>query len=153
MNIVNNKFQSFRNFLTNASHDEANLKNQLYLMTGIIETYYEFISCILDGTLQSRNNQSARLIRLKDANIITSQQFAIMDETRKLRNRLLHDLLYESTAEEIIAFHQECNFHSGPTHLSPEQIESQFTNSVLNGFCIIDNQLHETVRDKIFELT
>jgi len=153
MNVVNNKFQSFRDFLTNASHDKAKLNNQLYLMTGIIETYYEFISCILEGNLQSRDKQFPRLKGLKNADIVTDQQFSIMDETRKLRNKLLHNLLYEPTAEEIINFHKDCNFHSGPAHLSPEHLDFQFTNSVLNGFCIIDNQLHVTVIDKIFELS
>ena len=151
MRTLDRKLFEYTDFLTKASHNEAKLGNQLYVMTGIIQTYYEFISCILDNKTTTSNTQAKQLEKLKNNTTITEQQYNIMDETRKLRNKLLHDLLYEPTAQEIIDFHDKC-LNSSPKLLAPEQVEGQFLNSVLTGYCFIDAQLRSTIEKKFDEL-
>ena len=151
MRTLDRKLFEYTDFLTKASHNEGKLGNQLYIMTGIIQTYYEFISCILDNKTTTSNIQSKQLAKLKNNNIISEQQYNIMDETRKVRNKLLHDLLYEPTAQEIIDFHEKC-LNSKPNLLAPEQVEGQFLNSILNGYCFIDAQLRSEIGKKFVEL-
>jgi len=151
MRTLDRKLFEYTDFLTKASHDEAKLGNQLYVMTGIIQTYYEFISCILDNKTKTSNSQAEQLKKLKTNCTITEQQYNIMDETRKLRNKLLHDLLYEPTAQEIINFHDKC-LNNKPQLLAPKQVEGQFVNSILNGYCFIDAQLRSTIGIKFDEL-
>ncbi|MFL1012268.1 hypothetical protein [Flavisericum labens] len=140
MNQLDNKLMNFRRFI----EDEANTKslNNLYIMTSVINTYYEFIAQAYNENLNTRNNHKNNLDTILKDGRITQSQFDVMNETRIVRNKILHNLSYLVTAQDVIEFHNNCLPNKNPQFLAPEQVENSLLNAIINGYCIIDNQLY-----------
>lgn len=157
MGVLEDRIQQFRTFLAEASHNEAKFDKQLYLMTGIVETFYEFVARVLDGKVRSREDQAPLLKKLRDDGTIALTQYAIMNETRDLRNKLLHDLTYSPDVPKLVALVKACFDEDwSPAHTAglsdAAAIEFQMTHQVIRGYCVIDNQLQRQIWDALGRL-
>ncbi|MCK4866187.1 MAG: hypothetical protein KAT06_12290 [Gammaproteobacteria bacterium] len=144
---VINELLSFKDFIVSITRNEAKLKRHSYMATGVIQTYYEYIACILDKKIEmDRSNYSKRLSNLKTKGMLSEQQFEILDRTRLFRNKLQHNLVYKPNLSEVVDFYEKCLPNSNTGDLStPEMLERGYVQGIVNGYCFIEGSLMETI--------
>lgn len=145
---------SFKDFISSITRNEAKLKRHSYLATGVIQTYYEYIACILDKKIEmDKSNYSKRLNKLKMEGVLSNQQFQILDRTRLFRNKFQHNLVYRPTLNEVLNFHEHCLPSSNTGNLStPEMLEVGYVQGIVSGYCYIEGSLMSTIKECLEEI-
>lgn len=144
MNIVLEKINIYKNFIDSTLGKTKKEGNNLYILIGMVETYYEFVSEILIPSSSRSKTQFMLLQELKEANIIDFIEFKIMDETRKLKNALTHRLDYMPPISVLYDFNNNCKIENKilpQDKDNQEEIENCILFSVIEGYKIIDAKL------------
>jgi len=146
-NALTEELDSFTCFMEQMMRDSSLANYKPYLITSIIETFYEFGCKLLDGKASCKDTQSIRLDRLLKDNKINQIQYEIFNTTRKVRNSLLHDLTYFPSSDEIVGFHKVFSPFSDTvntgSHQTREEAVLSYNKAIVNGYCIISNQLSD----------
>jgi hypothetical protein len=158
MNDVDLQLHDFKMFLESVCNDVNYKNHKPYLLSSLIESYYEYIAKILDEKISCKDNQFIRLERLLKKDKIKLEIYHIMDRTRIIRNGFSHDLSYFPSDEDII------NYHTIVTPWSTPKIGALFNKddrvfslncAIIQGYCFVSgntmNDLREAV-SKIMEM-
>ncbi len=148
MTIPLKKIQYFKDFIKNTSKLQKDEGNNIFMIISAVESYYEFISEALIPSSSRSKTQHKLLLELKESNIITFDEFKIMDETRKLKNDLTHRLDFLPDEKVYHNFNNNCNLENikKPNNAKDQdEILESLAYSVISGFKIIDKKLFEAV--------
>lgn len=152
MNIPLKKIQYFKDFINNASKLQNNEGNNIFMIISAIESYYEFIAEALIPSSSRSKTQHKLLLELKELELVSFDEFKIMDETRKLKNDLTHRLDFLPDENTYHNFNNNCNIENikKPNDAkNQDELLQSLTYSLISGFKIIDKKLFLAVSKEL----
>lgn len=145
----------FKHFLEDICNSQDYENHKPYLLFSVMESYYEYISKVIDGSIECRETQHKRLERLKSGDKIESEVFEIMNKTRIIRNGFSHSLTYFPSDQDIIEYHKIVSPYTGPkTGSLASNNEKAFSlnNAIIQGYCVVTTRTNETLMNAVNEL-
>lgn len=142
---------SFRQFLEDTMRTDGGSSRRPYIVCSVMQTYYEYIACILEGKLEVTGNYYKRLNRLLSEGVITKRHFEIFNRTRLLRNKLMHNLLYKPTFDEIVEFYQlALDGQNSGSLVTQRDRDCSIVHGLICGYCyILSTVIKETVKNSV----
>lgn len=144
MNIPLKKIEIYKNFIENNLKKTPEEGNNLYIMIGAVEAYYEIIAEILIPASSRSKTQHKLLLELKEYDLVNFDEFTIMNETRKLKNDITHRLDYEPPISVLYDFNNNCKIENKKLPKDKEsqsEIEECILFSIISGYKIIEKKL------------
>jgi hypothetical protein len=155
MSEIETQLQDFKMLLESMCNDNNYRNHKPYLLLSLIESYFEYISKILNKKVSCRMSQEKRLKQLCKLNIIESEVFNIMDKTRVLRNGFSHDLSYFPSDEDIIEYHKIVSAYSDRETRSLNNKEDKvysLTSAIIQGYAVVTSRVSKNLNNNLKEL-
>lgn len=109
MHVIWRRECEFEDFIQSIVSDEKHKQKRLYLLVAAVESYFELLTRVLLGKIGGRMPKQEKAIACLVANATISAETAkIMNQVRRVRNSMLHDLLYDLPADRVVEFKSEC---------------------------------------------
>ncbi|OUS01110.1 hypothetical protein A9Q81_10090 [Gammaproteobacteria bacterium 42_54_T18] len=155
MNEIEAQLLDFKMLLESICNDNNYKNHKPYLLLSLTESYFEYISKILNKKISCNMKQQTRLIGLLKKNEIESEVFNIMDKTRKLRNGFSHDLSYFPSDKDIIEYHKIVSVYSeqkiGSLNDKEDKVYS-LTSAIIQGYAVVSSRVSDNLNNNLKEL-
>lgn len=165
MHFIWKRKMEFENFIRGIASNKIKPFGGLYALITVVESYFELISRVLMDKIglskadlkRKENNQENLTKDLLNEGSIDEVTNEIFHEVRKIRNDLVHDVLYKPDLRRLQEFVKTCfNSELDPAEiqmclLSEEKLEQIFCNKITEAYCYVSNKHNKQVEMKLAE--
>ena len=138
-------------FIGEVASDPERENGRLYSLVAVVETYFEFICRVFLGKFKGKGPKQGKSIKkLRKRRIIDDEAKNIMQEVKKVRDDMLHNLFYAPDIEQLRTFKKKCfdeDLNPGDEYICRDQdhLEQIFSSVLTKAYTIIANKYKDEV--------
>jgi len=165
MHIIWRREKEFEDFIREVASKKIKPFGGLYALVAVVESYFEFMARILLDKIELREADKKKWVHGTAIDMLAGKKMRSIDEeaknifheVRKLRNDMLHDILYEPDLNRLQEFMQNCfdreldRREKEKCSSSEEELERIFCNKITEAYAEISNKYKKQIDEKIAE--